>query len=314
MQRYCFLTLFLLVCACLPFLAGAYGQATDSPDLATLIDGTRIPLSRTLKDLDPTWRQMTVEGTSGSSDFALSYSALLTGGTAGDEYYTKGQTVTTGGGVVYLIAYRIVAKHLDISALLRSGQSEPPPPTPLTPDTRLALCLLDLRTAGSLTDIQPFDLAKIVAQSQDSAQTGQGALQANKSQDSDSNLKQIGLAMLQYEQDWDEELPPMQSAAAAKEAIFPYVKVESVFIQPETKQPYQPNTSLSHRSLASFESPVTMVVYFEAGPAADGTRGVLFLDGHVKRIPEAQWLTLRRASHIPGKDPPTPESAPKGRG
>ena len=29
-------------------------------------------------------------------------------------------------------------------------------------------------------------------------------------------------------------------------------------------------------------------------------RFLLFLDGHVKRIPESQWPALKAASHVPG--------------
>ena len=62
---------------------------------------------------------------------------------------------------------------------------------------------------------------------------------------------------------------------------------------------YQANTSLSHRILASFDSPSTMVTYYEASPDDDGLRAVLFLDGHVKRVTEAEWQKLRLASHVP---------------
>jgi prepilin-type processing-associated H-X9-DG protein len=130
---------------------------------------------------------------------------------------------------------------------------------------------------------------------------GQGTLPAGTDQVSNSNLKQIGLALLMYSQDFDEKLPPMRSAAGVKKAISPYIRNAAVFIQPGTKQPYRPNTFLSHRSVATFKTPASMMAFFEASPASDGTRGVLFLDGHVKRFPEAAWPALRRASHIPGK-------------
>jgi len=91
----------------------------------------------------------------------------------------------------------------------------------------------------------------------------------------------------------------MQSAAVTKKAIFPYVKSDDVFQYPMTHEPYLPNKSLSGRSLASFNSPSDMVAYYEAVPTPGGTRAVLFMDGHVKRIPESQWPALKAASHVP---------------
>ena len=127
---------------------------------------------------------------------------------------------------------------------------------------------------------------------------------------SDSNLKQLGLAMIQYTQDYDEMMPPMKDAATTKKALYPYVKNDDVFLSPKTHQPYLPNTSLSHRTLASFNSPAEMVIYYEAAPAPDNTRALLFLDGHVKRVPEAEWPSLKAASHVPNATAPT--SLPPG--
>ena len=84
---------------------------------------------------------------------------------------------------------------------------------------------------------------------------GRGLLGAVAASSSDSNLKQLGLAMIQYTQDYDEMMPPMKDAATAKKALYPYVKSDDVFLSPKTHQPYLPNTSLSHRSLASFNEP-----------------------------------------------------------
>jgi prepilin-type processing-associated H-X9-DG protein len=42
-----------------------------------------------------------------------------------------------------------------------------------------------------------------------------------------------------------------------------------------------------------------VVAFYEASPAPDGTRAVLFLDGHVQVIPETEWPRLKRASGLP---------------
>jgi hypothetical protein len=45
--------------------------------------------------------------------------------------------------------------------------------------------------------------------------------------------------------------------------------------------------------------PFETVVLYEARPAADGTRGLMFSDGHAKRVTEAEWPELKRISKIP---------------
>lgn len=133
-------------------------------------------------------------------------------------------------------------------------------------------------------------------------------------------LKQLGLALQMYAQDYDEVLPPMKSPAAVKKVLYPYVrKNDAVFLDPRTTEPYQPNASLSGKRIAwvtlsvrrsghrrptqiklpaDITRPGEMVAFYELTPAADGTRNVLFVDGHVKRYPEVEWQRLKRSSHI----------------
>jgi hypothetical protein len=56
---------------------------------------------------------------------------------------------------------------------------------------------------------------------------------------------------------------------------------------------------LSDHKLAHITKPDEMVVFYEAAPDDDGMRAVAFLDGRVKRIAEAEWPTVARASKIP---------------
>ena len=159
------------------------------------------------------------------------------------------------------------------------------------PDTVLTLSLINIRQIAGLDDVRAFTPQTLEA----ARQQAEAAYQSQ----SLINLKQLGLELSQYMQDNDERLPPMQSAAATQKAIYPYIKSDAVFVHPRTHQPYQPNSSLSGRTLASFADPATMVVYYEPAPAPDGTRGVVFLDGHAKRIREDQWPALKAASHVP---------------
>ena len=69
-----------------------------------------------------------------------------------------------------------------------------------------------------------------------------------------SNLKQLGLGLMQYTQDYDEKLPP---AREWSQVIQPYVKNIQVFRCPNVTDPqgfgYAFNSRLSHKSLAALK-------------------------------------------------------------
>ena len=54
----------------------------------------------------------------------------------------------------------------------------------------------------------------------------------------------------------------------------------------------------SHTSRGEVLAPGHTAGLYEPRAAPDGTRGVLFLDGRVARLPEAEWERLRRASGV----------------
>lgn len=289
MQRFACLLLasFSLLAAAHP--AACQAPAPNSKEFASAVSGTPLPLSLKLKDLNGNWRTFS---SSDAGNQVQSYMAMMSG-SSHDTYYTKGETQTLGGEL-YLIAYHQKLL-LDMAGMMRGGPSHGPVRSVMTPDTELSLCLLNLHTAGSLNDIQPFSLQEALLP----PPTPPAPVIASAAESSVSNLKQLGLGLIQYVQDHDEVLPPMQSASAAKAALFPYIKSDSIFEQPPSHTFYRPNASLSRRKLATFNSPASMVAYFETSPQADGTRAVLFLDGHVKRLEDPEWQNLRSASHVP---------------
>jgi len=277
-----------LICAALALPAPlAWGQ---SPDFASALSGTTRSLTIKVKDLDSSWRQMSVAKSTGMDLFSLFALGSRAQGSRLDLYYTRGETVTAGGET-FLVAYRSLPSPALLAALTDGSAVQPV--APLSPDTLLSLSLVNVRQIGSLDGIQAY--------------TPVTQAQAQAAQESEvtslSNLKLLGLAMVQYMQDSDGKLPSMKSAAVTKKALFPFVMIDDAFQQPRTHQPYPPNTSLSGRSLASFQNPATMVIYYETAPAPDGTRGVAFLDGNAKRIPESEWPALKAASHVPNVPP-----------
>ena len=183
-------------------------------------------------------------------------------------------------------------------------------------DENLRLTLVNTAIVGAMTDVRAFDARLDVIDN--SALNAPQRVQAREQaagQISTSNLKQIGLALIQYTQDWDEKYPPMRSAQSmaqikresalpydapglrtAQQALYPYIKNTDVFAHPTTRQLYRPNLNLSGRSMATIEDLSKTVAFYEASPASDGTRAVAYADGHVKRERETDWAAIRALS------------------
>ncbi len=114
-----------------------------------------------------------------------------------------------------------------------------------------------------------------------------------------SNLKQVGLALVMYAQDYDERLPPLPNAAVAKKLLYPYLKNEAVFREPKTGRPYEVNQALSGARVARFaRNAARVAVFYETLPDENGLRGVAFLDGHARLIHEDDWRETRSFSKI----------------
>ena len=127
---------------------------------------------------------------------------------------------------------------------------------------------------------------------------------------SQSNLKQIGLGIIQYEQDHDEYTP---DAAKWIDETMPYIKSTEPFHDPSLPASklygYAYNSALSHKGIALFEVPSSTVMVFEstksARNAADaglsvprpgrysGGTDYLFTDGHVKWFPDGTKLSFK---------------------
>ena len=143
-------------------LAPQTPMLSGGPGISDILSGTpSMPLSMKLGDLDGNWRRMTITGSLDLGTVTQVITSLL--GSAGvGIYYTRGQSVTLGN-TTYLVTYRTQPKVFDITSLIQMGQNaaatgKPPVAEKLTADTPLALTLLNLQSAGSLTDVRPFDL------------------------------------------------------------------------------------------------------------------------------------------------------------
>lgn len=280
--------------------APARAQAVDLKELTA---GTKYPLTIKLKDMNAEWQRITVSAQGDTNPWTMLFNI------GGDEaFYTRSETVTVGTET-FIVAYRTPPKKIDFMVIARGPGMATPPPDPLTPDTSLALSFLNLRTVASLNAIEPFDLKREVARRERDitearermAQMAgpQGPQAQNLNHVSLNNLKQLALGLNQYLQDFDETYPKMEDAEAIKTLLLPYVKAEAIFMHPATRELYQPNPALSGKKMAQVADPAAMVLFYEATAANDGTRGVAYADGHCKRVAEAEWPQIKRASRIP---------------
>jgi len=266
----------------------------DNADLKDLLSGKQVPLALKLKDLDGSWRRLRVTAPSDAGAFLGAYAQLMGGAGAG-VYYTKGDTVILAGST-YVIAYQHPSKPVDMMAMMRGGT--PPEPETLTPDTSLTLTLIQLHTAGTLGDIRPFNLDQEIAEQTGLQKAVEGAHDSSVNAVSVSNLKQIGLGLAMCADDHNGKLPDLSDPQSMKKALTNYITGEKVFVHPKTGKPYQPNPSFSGKEWQGTNA-VNEVLVYEGEPAADGTRVVLFNDGHVTQVTEARWQELKKTSHIP---------------
>ncbi len=115
---------------------------------------------------------------------------------------------------------------------------------------------------------------------------------------SSGNLHTIGLAWMMYADDWNDTFPDLTDIQSLSNAVGSYVARGNFFVHPKTGQPYQPNSSLTYQKRPATNGPPLAVVY-EADPAQDGTRAVLFADAHVERVNAVRWQELKKTSNIP---------------
>jgi hypothetical protein len=162
-------------------------------DVATLFAGKQIPFTIKVKSLDRNWRRMSLGETDNMT--RLMFGAR---GMPSVPYYTRGQTVSAEGET-YLIAYRLSAA-VEAEEMQRRMQMRNDPNATaelkLPPNATLTLSLVNLRQAGSMVDVQPFDPTRDIERPQDRV--------AAADAQSVANLRQVGLALAQYAQDYDE--------------------------------------------------------------------------------------------------------------
>lgn len=255
-----------------------------------IADGT-VLLTVRMRDMDASWKQFSLD----SSAFS-SYSS----GT----FYTKGQIVTIDGESYWAVYERAPVNVSKLSSWQYRAEQMAGSRAQLRPETLLSLSLLRsvvVKQYAKLKDIEPFDEAALSPSFNDSTnQVSYFNVVSLK------YLRKISDALRGYKADFgDSVFPPTTSPEAARRALSPYAENPAIFVQPGTNNLYVPNAYVSERKLEDFRvktkrgsRAVFMVVFYEAEVAKDGTRGVLMLDGSVRRLDEDQWARAKHLSHI----------------
>lgn len=108
-----------------------------------------------------------------------------------------------------------------------------------------------------------------------------GLADGDVNQECVNRARQVALGVIQYAQDYDEKMPPMQTPGAFEAAVNPYVRNPQDFVCPATNEPFIPNAALSHVFVGTIADPARTVVFSDPAAHADGISTVAYLDGHV---------------------------------
>jgi hypothetical protein len=209
-------------------------------------------------------------------------------------YLTKGETFFFEG-ITFLVAYH--ANTASITEVInklqvRDSYVDPDLFVDPEPESEFELALINLQQTLSITQIRPF--TPITPKIKAPTPVTEVSLK---------RLKTLGLAVLMYTQDYDDVLPPMKEVKKFQEVVTPYVRGATMpadyFVNPVTSKPYVLNLILSQHKLATLPQVASFVLAYEDQPAPDGTRGVVFVDGHAARIQETEWTRLKKISKIP---------------
>lgn len=108
-----------------------------------------------------------------------------------------------------------------------------------------------------------------------------GVYQGNPNPRCLDNMREVGLGLSQYVEDYDERYPPMDTPGNFRTALQPYVPGRKTFICPATNTWYQPNKCLEGQSIAGVQVPASTNTVSDELPHWDGYKTICYADGHV---------------------------------
>jgi hypothetical protein len=92
------------------------------------------------------------------------------------------------------------------------------------------------------------------------------------------SIKDLGLAIEEYIEDYNETLPPLDSETALEAAVTPYIGFGNPFLSP-SGLPYNLNSSLSGESIADISNPSQVWLLADTVENPNGTLNTVFVDG-----------------------------------
>jgi hypothetical protein len=114
-----------------------------------------------------------------------------------------------------------------------------------------------------------------------------------------SNMKQIRLGIVMYENDHGDRFPNMSDVTILRQTLFKYIPCGvNIFEISRLHQPLGVNTSLSGLDASRIKNPEKTIEVYEVTPDRDGKRCVLFVSGDTDRIDSSAWDSLKVISDI----------------
>ena len=268
-------------------------ETSDATSAVQQMAMPTLPTTLQFSQLSKSWRRFTVQDLDPNT-------ARMYGGNAAQMeqvfsdlgigvHFTKGDNLTLGKET-YLVAYR-VDPGLDpqdlqqeiqqrLQALWGHGEQAPPPRPAgkFSPRSTLKLSLLNLRNLGDLQDLRAFDAKTDLLSPKDLREM------------SNFNLRRMGQIMREYSR---HQGLPLRDVAALRQMMRNQHAPVTLLREPASNETYHLNTALNGKKPDRVGNRKNLVVMYEAAASTDNTRGVLFADWHVERVPEWKWAQVR---------------------
>ena len=110
-------------------------------------------------------------------------------------------------------------------------------------------------------------------------------------------LRDLSLALLQYQQDNGGALTPLSSTQALAKLLTPYLANHDSLTDPLNKLPFIPNDSLAAANVYRVVDAKNIIAVYEPQPS-NSLRYVLYLDGNIAQLTTKQWVSSKIRSNI----------------
>jgi hypothetical protein len=282
---------FVVLLALITLFSSSPAYSQEKITLADVFSGKKYPTVIRFKEITGEgWSRFDLRDEQSKQESSYNF-ALQTKKSLLGYYLTKGETFSFEG-TIFLVSYHAntasIIEAIKAKDEIFDSESYVDP----EPELEFELALINLQQTRGITQIRPFDPKAELSVPKEAV-----------TELSLKRLKTLGLAVLMYTQDYDDVFPPMKEAKKFQEVVTPYVRGATMpadyFVNPITSKPYVLNLILSQHKLATLPHVASFALAYEDQPASDGTRGVVFVDGHAARIQETEWTRLKKISRIP---------------